>query len=256
MKFALENKSKLIKKYVTDKKSVHEIAEEYKSYPNKILRALRFLNVEIRGRSEATKLAIVNGRKIHPTKGKVRSDAVKFKISEGRAKAWDNLTEAEKTDISDRCRERWENLPDEKREEIRRLGNEAIRVTSTKGSSLELFLHEALISSGYDCFHHKKMLENEKLEVDLLIPSLKIVIEIDGPSHFLPIWGEESLAQHIKADNQKNGLLISRDFTVIRVRCTKKSLSSKRKRDVLSGLISIINQLEIKNEAKIIYLEV
>ncbi len=256
MKFAQENKTKLIKKYVDEKKSVHEIAEEYKSYPNKILRALRFLGVTIRGKSEATKLAIVQGRKEHPTKGKERSADVKLKISEGRAKAWDNLTTDEKTDISNRCRERWENLPDEKREEIRKLGNEAIRVTSTKGSNLELFLHEALISAGYDCFHHKKMLENEKLEVDLLIPSLKLVIEIDGPAHFLPIWGEESLNQHIKADTQKNGLLISRDYTVIRVRCTKKSLSSKRKRDVLAGLISIINQLEIKNEAKILYLEV
>jgi very-short-patch-repair endonuclease len=257
-KFAVENKQVLIKKYVTQKKSVNQIAEEFgnKCYPNKILRALKFLKIEIRTKSESTKLALDNGRKKHPTLGKKRTDDVKLKISEGRAKAWDALTETQKTDISNKCRERWEAMTDEKRDEIRRLSNEAIRVTSTKGSNLELFVHEALLKAGYDCYHHRKILDNEKLEVDLLIPSMKVVIEIDGPAHFLPIWGEESLNQHIKADSQKNGLLVSKDYTVIRVRCTKKSMSDKRKRDVLAGLIVILNQLEVVNEAKVMFLEV
>ena len=57
--------------------------------------------------------------------------------------------------------------------------------------------------------------KNENLEIDLFIPALKTAIEIDGPAHFLPIWGQQSLERHIRADAQKAGLLINRGFVVL-----------------------------------------
>lgn len=256
MRFAVENKTELIVKYVDQKLSVNQIATEYNTYPNKVLRALKYLNIDVRDRSEATKIAIANGRKKHPTKGRKRTSAEKIKISESRAKAWDNLSEDEKLDISNRAREKWEKLPDAKKEEIRRLSTEAIQKTSKEGSSLERYLHTEIVRAGYDCYHHQKILENDKLEVDLYVASLKLAIEIDGPSHYLPIWGEDTLQQNIKSDTQKNGLVVSKGFTMIRVRCLKKTLSAKVKRDVTIALLKVIREVEQGRSGTVILLEI
>ena len=55
-------------------------------------------------------------------------------------------------------------------------------------------------------YHKKGIVPNSNLEVDIYLPEMGAAIEIDGPSHFLPIWGEEALSKTIKSDNEKNGL--------------------------------------------------
>lgn len=250
MKFALENQIDLVDKYLKQQQSIHEIAAFYSTYPNKILRALKFLKVQIRNKSESTKVALQSGRKQHPTAGTTRTPEEKIKISESRAKAWDNLTDAEREGISKQAKARWDAMPDEQRLEMQKLSNEAIRKTSKEGSNLEIFLHKGLVAAGYDCLHHQKILENMKLEVDLYIPALLLAIEIDGPAHFLPIWGQENLNHHIAADMQKNGLLNARGASIIRVQIHKKSMSEKAKRDVLASLINEIKKLESVKDPK------
>ena len=68
-------------------------------------------------------------------------------------------------------------------------------------------------------------------EIDLLLPELNTIIEVDGPQHFLPVFGEDKLAEVIKMDSIKNGLLIAKGFCVIRVKYLSKhsSLSIQRK---------------------------
>ena len=83
-------------------------------------------------------------------------------------------------------------------------------------------------------FHKRGVVSNEKLEVDLFIPSIKTAIEIDGPAHFLPIWGEENLQRHIRADAQKAGLLINRGFVILRVKNIIRNLSQKNMRETLA----------------------
>ena len=75
----------------------------------------------------------------------------------------------------------------------------------------------------------------------MYIPSLKTIIEIDGPSHFLPIWGEEKLQKQIKADDQKTGLILSKGFEIIRVKNMLDfvSLASKEKM-----VVSVTEQLQ------------
>lgn len=256
MKFAIEHSKLLYDEYITNQKSISQIAKQLETYPTQVLRALEYLKIPTRSKSEATQLAIQTGRKVHPTKGTKRPEEVKIAISESRTKHWENLTEAEKQDISNKSRERWESLPVAKKEEIRRLATKAIQQSSKTGSSLERFLHEELCKLGYDCFHHLKTLENEKLELDLAIPSIRVVIEIDGPAHFLPIWGPENLEDHMRADSMKNGLLTNRGFTVIRIRSIRNSISQKRKRDLLNQLMLEIKKVEQSNNADVVYLEV
>ena len=108
-------------------------------------------------------------------------------------------------------------------------------------SKIEKFIHEGLTKLGWEVIFHKRgLVSNEKLEVDLFIPSIKTAIEIDGPAHFLPIWGEENLQKHIRADAQKAGLLINRGFVVLRVKNIIRNLSQKNMRETL---ISVVEQL-------------
>ena len=104
---------------------------------------------------------------------------------------------------------------------------------------------------GYDVIFHKKgLVANNKLEVDLFIPSLKTAIEIAGPAHFLPIWGEESLQKNIRADSEKAGLLISGGFVVLRIKNITRNVSSKNMRDSLNLIISELKKIDKKFPAK------
>ena len=104
-----------------------------------------------------------------------------------------------------------------------------------------------MTNAGYDVIFHKRgLVSNDKLEVDLFVPSIKTAIEIDGPAHFLPIWGEENLQKHIRADAEKAGLLINRGFVVLRVKNLIRNLSSKNMRDALSQITDELVKIENK----------
>ena len=68
--FLQKNKEFIIDQYMNKNKSTYEIAQELKTYPNKIRRALKTLGVDLRDRSTAQTVAIASGRHEHPTKGK------------------------------------------------------------------------------------------------------------------------------------------------------------------------------------------
>ena len=79
MSSAFINKYKeyIIEQYVNEKKSTYEIAQDLKTYPNKIRRALNTLGVDLRDKSSAQTVAIESGRHEHPTRGKKRTEAEK-----------------------------------------------------------------------------------------------------------------------------------------------------------------------------------
>ena len=77
---------------------------------------------------------------------------------------------------------------------------------------------------------HRKNLIEGKFEIDLFLPELNTIIEIDGPQHFMPIFGEERLQSVIKLDAVKNGLLISKGYCVIRIKYMCKHMSQSVER--------------------------
>lgn len=217
--------------------SPQEIADKFGTYPNKIRRIIK-QHMPLRGRSEANKLALTRGRKTHPTKGKSLSKEHKEKISETIAKQWEEMSEEKYEKFVDGCRERWNNMSSEERQEFNKSAHEAIRKSAEFGSKLEHFVVEQLRLTGLQILTHKTgLIPNEKLEVDIYIPEISTCIEIDGPSHFFPIWGQDHLNKQIKADIQKAGLLLNAGYVVIRVKCTANHLSEKIKRDLINQLI-------------------
>ena len=237
MSSAFINKYKefIIDQYTNHKKSTYEIAQELKTYPNKIRRALNTLGVDLRDKSKAQTIAIQSGRHEHPTKGKKRTEAEKIAISNGMATYWDEMEDKERNRRSKLSKKQWEEMPEEDKANLRKLAAEAVRKASKEVSKIEKFIHEGLTKLGWEVIFHKRgLVSNEKLEVDLFIPSIKTAIEIDGPAHFLPIWGEENLQRHIRADAQKAGLLINRGFVILRVKNIIRNLSQKNMRETLA----------------------
>ena len=78
MKFAIQHRDFLIDAYVSENKSTYQIAEELRTYPNKVRRALKFLGVNLKSKGEAQSVALKQGRHKHPTKGKQRTNADKI----------------------------------------------------------------------------------------------------------------------------------------------------------------------------------
>ena len=237
----------VVKAYNIDKKSTYAIAKEFNTYPNRIRRILFDAGVIMRTKSEAQKEALDNNRHTHPTKGKKRSETTKIKISESVAKKWSNMPEEERGRRSKIAKENWDNMPTLEREEFRRLASEAVRESAEHGSKLERFLLMGLRVAGFKPeFHRTQLVSSEKLEMDIFLPEHNVVIEVDGPAHFFPIWGEENLARHLLSDSKKNGLLINEGYAIIRIKHLVKSLSKIHERKVLAKVLETLKTVKAK----------
>lgn len=252
MSFAEQNKTKLIKMYTKDMMSTHQIAEVYKTYPNKIIRALKSLDITLRDKSSAQSVAIAQGRIDHPTEGKERPQETKNKISDAMYDQWQNMSDEERQRRSDMAKDQWDNMTDEAKKDFFKKASIAVRKASKEGSKMEIYLQKALTTAGFDVFSHIKNLPNVNLELDMAIPSLKTVIEIDGPSHFEPIWGEEAFKKQKKSDREKAGHILSAGYCMIRVASRVKNISEKHKRDtaelIIEELLRIKKKFPNKND--------
>src|SRR5690606_2664981 len=100
-------------------------------------------------------------------------------------------------------------------------------------------IFNGLVEKGYSVVQHKtNLIANSKLEVDMYLPVLKTVIEIDGPAHFAPIWGEKSFKRHVRSDAEKIGLLTEEGYYLIRVKNLVKTLAEHHKRSVVADIVS------------------
>ena len=251
MRFAEDNKDFLVREYVENNRSTYWISEKLGTYPNKVRRALKFLGVDLKSKSEAQSNALKSGRHKNQTKGRKRTEEERIKISEGMANHWENMSEEERDRRIALAKKQWEEMTENEKSELRSMAAEAVRRASQEGSKIEKFLKEGLTSEGYDViFHMKGLIPAENLEVDLFVPSLKTAIEIDGPAHFLPIWGEDSLQKNIRSDAKKSGLILSKGYCMIRVKQINKNVSEKSKRKTLALILTELGKISKKFPAK------
>lgn len=240
----------ILKKY-REGHSPYEIAEELNTYPNKIRRILKSLGEPIRNKSDAQKAALESGRHSHPTKGTKRNKATKEKISESVYNYWQNMSDDERERRAELAKEQWDKMSEAEKARLREEAAKAIRVASKEGSKLEKFLRDSLTEAGFPVIFHKTgLIPSDSLEIDLFIPTLNVAIEVDGPAHFLPIWGQDRLKKHLTADAKKAGLLLGHGYILIRIKHTRTNISEKYKRDVLSKLLTALNKIKKKAPAK------
>lgn len=234
--------------YLEENKSFQEIAEEYNTYSNRVRRDAIRIGIPIRSKSEAQKLALETGKHKHPTKGTTRSEETKEKIGSSVMNSWESLEASELKRRKEIAKNNWENLSEEEKQLRFEKANEAVRVSSKLGSKLEKYLLENLITNNYKTIPHKEqILSNTKLHIDLFLPELNIAVEVDGPSHFLPVWGEEALKRNQEYDSKKTGLLIGKGINLIRIK-QQKDFSKSRAKIIFGRLMEAI--ADIRNQGK------
>lgn len=225
-------------------RSLQDIADELGTNRQRVRRALIRFDIKIRTKAEAQKMALESGRAEHPTEGRHRSKETKLKIAEGVSKDWADADEATLKERSEKAKRQWELMTPEQRQEMQRLANEAVRAAAKDGSKLEKALQGGLTNAGYDVSYHVEgLVPGSDHQVDMIVNELSVAIEVDGPSHFLPIWGAEALQKTIYADLQKNGALLAQGMVVLRVKQLASNVSrlgeSKLVNKVLAHLENI-----------------
>jgi very-short-patch-repair endonuclease len=250
------DKQQIIKDlYVKQGLSFGLIAEQLNTYANKIRRDAIKYKITIRDKSEAQSNALKQGVHKHPTKGTKRPDSTKEKIGKSVMTAWDGLTTKELNDRKEKAQQLWNNLSEDEKQNRLTLANKAVRESSKLGSKLEHFLLNSLIADGYKVeFHKEQLLSNTKLQIDLFLPTMNIAIEVDGPSHFLPVWGKDTLAKNKKYDEKKSGLIVGKGLKLIRIK-QLHDFSKSRGLIVYQNLINAIKDLDISTSIRSIEIE-
>lgn len=241
-----EKKRLIHQMYIQNNKSFQQIAKTMGTYANKIRRDAKKLDIPIRNKSEAQKNAIDTGIHKHPTKGTKRSEETKTKIGQGVLNSWDNMTDSDLKQRKIKAKKQWENLSQDQKKYMTNKANKAVRETSKQGSKLEKFILTNLLKDGYKVdFHKEQILANTKLQIDIFLPTLNIAIEVDGPSHFLPVWGDDVLQKNINYDNKKTGLILGKGCVLIRIKQLHDF--SKTRASILYGsLLKAIQNIELK----------
>jgi len=245
------DEKKILTLYREEQKSTYEIAEIYNTYPNKIRRILIRNGVQLKTKSEAQKNALDNGKSKLPTKGKKRTKEEKLKISSSLQKRWENIDKKTYDEHVKNAKKRWHSMSQRDKDNMLKAAIQAIRTAGKEGSKLEKYIREELTRSGHTVEAHKKnIIPNENLEIDMYLPKLKTIIEVDGPSHFIPIWGEDKLHKQIKADENKTGLILSKGLAIIRVKNLSDSVSLNRQESIKNRILELLNDIAEKFPSK------
>lgn len=249
------DKKQLIKKlYQTEQKSWDAIAKECKCSRTKIRTLARKFGIAGRSRTDAQHIVLkVHG---HPRQGATTSIATKTKISESMGEHWDQLSEKEQEKKRQVSKDLWKNRDPEENKRIQTAGAMSFHKASRDGSKLERYLAFELNKLGYKVELHKEHhLKNEALQIDIFLPTIGVAIEVDGPTHFEPIFGQDKLEKIQKSDRQKTGLILSCGYYFIRIKHVKK-LSHRFQRDTLNKIVKILHMIKSGNKQNIKLFEV
>lgn len=253
---SLNLEDRVVELYTKNQLSPYAIASKLETYPNKVRKILKDKGVPIRNKSEAQKNYLNNGGD-HPTKGKPRSKEEKERIGSGVHRQWNQLSKEEKDRRIELNRQLWESMSDEDKKYMQEKAHEAIRKTAKEGSKLEKAIYAQLKQDLFNVvFHYDGIAYGEQLELDIYLPSDNIVIEIDGISHYEPIWGEDSLAKQQASDNKKNSLLVSKGVYVIRLINYAKSLSETKMKNAYKLIKLALGEIKLEDSKnpRVIYI--
>jgi very-short-patch-repair endonuclease len=240
--------------YTENKKSFGTIAKECNTYSNRLLRDAKKFNIPIRTKSEAQKNALSTGAHKHPTKGRQRSESEKMNIGSGVMKNWSKADAKRLAQKKESAKILWEKKTKEEKQLMLSKANVAVRKSSKIGSKMEHYILDFLVANNYKVdFHKEDILVNTRLQIDLFLPTMNIAIEVDGPSHFSPVWGEEVLSRNIAYDQKKSGLIVGKGYRLIRIK-QKRDFSKSRAAMVCDKLKKTLDSIQATS-SKIIEIE-
>jgi hypothetical protein len=110
--------------------------------------------------------------------------------------------------------------------------NNKNRKIGTRRSKLEKFIEEELskkFSKDEILFNNKKIIGRE---LDIYFPKLKLAIEINGPFHYRPIYGEEKFNRIKEIDKQKKVLCEQNEIELLSIN-TQEQLQFSEKSSIV-----------------------
>lgn len=230
--------------------SIREIAKLIGASSSTLQRQFVQLGITCLTKSEIQKHLLESGKLEHPTRGKETSQETKNKISESIAEAW-KTSEKMQTNISEAAKAQWANMNEGEKKQRLAKASDGIREAAKNGSKLQNFLKEGLKDNGYGSLKDKTaVLPNQKLEFDIFVPEIRTIVEVDGPSHFKPIWGQEVFQKNLGRDSQKAGLALNYKFYFIRVKQTK-NFSHRYGSKLLILLVDLLNRIKSGQEKEL-----
>jgi very-short-patch-repair endonuclease len=234
--------------------SMRKVAKELKIPLATLSRYMKKHGVESRDKGQAQKNFLKTND--HQMKGRTHTAETKKKISHGLGEFWDNLTaeeeEALKSKIGSAWKRKWAAMSEQERKHMMEALASKARGAQGGGSRLERYIAQELRDRGYVVEERSThYTPGKSFEVDLALPTERIAIEVDGPTHFLPIWGTDKLAEQQKRDDRKDQLILSLGYSVLRIRDNNNALSQLR----IDRIIQSINEMQESNEVSVWYLE-
>lgn len=220
--------------------SIVQLAKLDKSSPYLIRKIFFKHNVEPTSASVIARKQMLEMEN-HPTRGRQRTEEEKIKMGVGLSKSWTDMTDNRKQQIEDQ-KERLSKEPG-KMKQMSLKGSKAMRKAAEEGSRLEHYIREKLFENGYVSVQHRdKILPNEKFEFDLFIKDMGVIIEVDGPTHFEPIFGDHALNKSLSRDQLKTKLSIEQGYKMVRVK-QLKAYSQHYFRTVFEELLKLLTDI-------------
>lgn len=211
--------------------SMRKVAEELKIPLATLSRYMKKHGVESRDKGQAQKNFLKTND--HQMKGRTHTAETKKKISHGLGEFWDSLTseeeEALKLKIGSAWKRKWAAMSEQERKQMMEALASKAKGAQGGGSRLERYIAQELRNRGYVIEERSThYTPGKSFEVDLALPTERIAIEVDGPTHFLPIWGADKLAEQQERDDRKDQLILSLGYSVLRIRDNNGPLSQLR----------------------------
>ena len=238
------NEEDVRKLYQDDGLSMRKVAEELNVPLASLSRFMKKVGISSRDKAQAQKNYLKTND--HQMQGRKHKEETKRQISKGLGKFWDNLSDEEANEIKRKIgsawKRKWESMSEaERKNTMQQLANKA-KEAQGNGSRLERFIAEELRKRGYLVEERStNYTAGKSFEVDIALPKQMIAIEVDGPTHFLPIYGEEHLAEQQERDGRKDDMIMSAGYNVLRIRDNNGPLSQLRIDRIEEHIKEIVN---------------
>lgn len=239
----------LLEEFVNKGKSTFEIAKEVGCFPTQIRRLLKKYGIPVRDRSDARKLAIQ--QRGHHMEGKERTEEEKLAISMSLQTYWDDMSDEEADERRKKAAQvamsNWEALSDEEKKLTIEKLHKGNKRAAQKGSKNENAIAAMLKERGYKVFQRTTEFTPAcTYEIDIALPDYCIAIEIDGPTHWSPVYGEENLQRVQEKDDRKDQMLMGCGWAVVRCRDHSSSPSKAICRRIVDQIVDGIENKTFK----------
>jgi very-short-patch-repair endonuclease len=236
-------KSYAVEEYFAKERSFHSIGKELGKNPKTVRDAILRAGLTPRSKSHAQKLVIErNG----PPMTRPRTEKEKRSISKGHERRLASMSPSElkkyKDKLSKRAKKQWAKLSDKDKETLLQPMRDGSRLTAGRGSKAENRIGQLLEEDGLFVERRSKRY-TAPYEIDILLLKESIAIECDGPTHFLPIYGEMALDRSKARDRIKDSFLTALGINVVRIRDHTKSYSMSACRGAYEKVVEILQKV-------------